>query len=98
MNSCQLSAHAQAHVHACSNTVILDSAQPIAPHHHHTTILHKIHTLEKKAFPSDIHAVTSQITHRNFNPLTSLVEVEPREGEICLRDEDIQKCIETHGE
>ncbi len=44
---------------------------------------------EKKAFPSDTHAVVSQILNHGFDPKTALVEVAPREGEETLRLEDI---------
>lgn len=44
---------------------------------------------EKKAFPSDTHAVTSQIKYHNFDPSIALVEVGPRDGEHTLRMEDI---------
>ncbi len=44
---------------------------------------------EKKAFPSDTHAVVSQIVYHGFDPKTALVEVGPREGEETLREEDI---------
>lgn len=53
-----------------------------------TTERFKIIT-EKKAFPSDTHAVVSQIVDRGFDPKTALVEVGPREGEDTLREEDI---------
>ena len=39
-----------------------------------TPIRHKI-LIEKKAFPSDIHAVTSQILHHQLDALTSLLEI-----------------------
>jgi len=57
---------------------------------------HKI-LIEKKAFPSDVHAVVSQIKHRGFDPETSLVEIAPREGETHLRDEDIEEAIKKEG-
>jgi len=58
---------------------------------------HKI-VIEKKAFPSDIHAVTSQIIHHNFDPATSLVEVAPRDGEALLRVEDIEAVLAAEGD
>lgn len=49
---------------------------------------------EKKAFPSDTHAVVSQILYHGLDPKTALVEVAPREGEDTLRLEDIlEVCI-----
>lgn len=44
---------------------------------------------EKRAFPSDTHAVASQIKHHGYDPAVALVEVAPREGEATLRMEDI---------
>ena len=46
---------------------------------------------EKKAFPSDTHAVVSQILLHGHDPAIALVEVGPREGEDTLRMEDILK-------
>ena len=49
---------------------------------------------EKKAFPSDTHAVVSQLLHHGLDPTTALVEVGPREGETTLRAEDIAEVRE----
>lgn len=57
---------------------------------------HKI-LMERGAFPSDHYAVKSQIQYHGFDPATSLVELTPREGETCLRDEDILSVIERIG-
>ena len=62
-----------------------------------TATKHKI-LIEKKAFPSDIHAVTSQIVHHHFDPHTSLIEVGPRDGEALIRLEDIEAIIDAEGE
>lgn len=58
---------------------------------------HKI-LVERGAFPSDQYAVKSQIRFHGFDPSSSLVEVAPRKGEHCLRDEDIGSLIEREGE
>ncbi|MGH9495588.1 MAG: kynureninase, partial [Candidatus Sulfotelmatobacter sp.] len=58
---------------------------------------HKI-VIERAAFPSDQYAVKSQISFHGFDPATSLIELTPREGEFCLRDEDIELLIEREGE
>jgi len=58
---------------------------------------HKI-LIESGAFPSDQYAVKSQIHFHNFDPATSLIELSPREGEPCLRDEDIDEFIEREGD
>lgn len=48
---------------------------------------------EKKAFPSDTHAVVSQIRHHGLDPASALVELGPREGETTLRAEDIAEVM-----
>ena len=54
--------------------------------------------IEKGAFPSDKYAVDSQLRWHGFAPETALVEVAPREGEHCIRLEDIEQAIETHSD
>lgn len=58
---------------------------------------HKI-LVERGAFPSDQYAVKSQINFHGFEPTSSLVELTPREGESCLRDEDIESLISREGD
>jgi kynureninase len=58
---------------------------------------HKI-VVECGAFPSDQYAVQSQIRFHGFDPATSLIELTPRAGEGCLRDEDIESEIEREGD
>ena len=58
---------------------------------------HKI-VVERGAFPSDQYAVKSQIRFHGFDPATSLIELTPRPGESCLRDEDIESLIERQGD
>ncbi len=57
---------------------------------------HKI-VIENGAFPSDQYAVKSQIAFHGFNPATSLIELQPRTGETCLRPEDIRETIDREG-
>jgi len=57
---------------------------------------HKI-VIERGAFPSDQYAVHSQIRFHSFDPATSLIELSPRPGESCLRDDDIDTVIEREG-
>jgi kynureninase len=61
-----------------------------------TTERHKI-LVEGGAFPSDQYAAKSQIRLHGFNPDSSLLELTPRDGETCLRDEDIEALIEREG-
>jgi len=58
---------------------------------------HKI-LVERGAFPSDQYAVKSQIQFHGFSPATSLLELTPREGESCVRDEDVESLIDREGE
>jgi kynureninase len=54
--------------------------------------------IERGAFPSDQYAVQSQIRFHGLDPAHALIELTPREGESCLRDEDIDALIEREGE
>jgi len=58
---------------------------------------HKI-LIESGAFPSDQYAVKSQIYFRGFDPAASLLEMAPRAGESCIREEDIQCLIDAEGD
>ncbi|RKP40041.1 kynureninase [Dimargaris cristalligena] len=53
--------------------------------------------MEAKAFPSDRYAVESQIRWHGLDPAEALVTLAPREGEHCLRTEDILEAIEKEG-
>ena len=53
--------------------------------------------IERGAFPSDQYAVKSQILFHGFDPAQSLLELTPRDGETCQRDEDIAEVIEREG-
>jgi len=58
---------------------------------------HKI-LMERGAFPSDRYAVVSQLRVHGFDPGASLIELAPRGGEDCLREEDVAQCIDREGE
>jgi kynureninase len=53
--------------------------------------------IERGAFPSDQYAVQSQILFHGFDIETSLIELTPRPGESCLREDDIDSLIEQSG-
>ncbi len=53
--------------------------------------------IEKSAFPSDRYAVASQLEFHGFSAAEHLIEVAPREGERCLRTEDLIACLEREG-
>ncbi len=54
--------------------------------------------IEADAFPSDKYAVESQIKFHGLSPDDCLIELKAREGEVCLREEDILEVIDTQGE
>jgi kynureninase len=53
--------------------------------------------LEAGAFPSDRHAVTSQIAWHGLDAATALIELAPRPGEHAIREEDLDAAIARHG-
>jgi kynureninase len=62
-----------------------------------TATRHKI-LMEGGAFPSDQYALRSQIRFHGFDPASSLVELRPRKGESCMREEDIDLLIDRDGD
>lgn len=54
--------------------------------------------IEYDAFPSDKYAVESQIKFHGFDPADALLELKAREGEACIRMEDIETILEEQGE
>jgi len=58
--------------------------------------------IDGPCFPSDVYAVRSQIRERahavGVDPDGALVWVDPREGEHCVREEDIEGAIAEHGD
>jgi kynureninase len=53
--------------------------------------------IEKGAFPSDRYAVESQIKFHERDAKDALIELAPREGEACLRTDDILNAVEREG-
>lgn len=51
---------------------------------------------EAKAFPSDQYAIESQVKFHGYNYEDAVIEVEPREGEHTIREEDILNTIEQN--
>ncbi len=58
---------------------------------------HKV-VVERGAFPSDQYAVKSQIRVHGYDPASCLIELTPRPGEFCIRDEDVSALLEREGE
>ena len=58
---------------------------------------HRI-VVERGAFPSDQYAVKSQIKVHGYDSGSALIELTPRPGEFCVREEDVDELIEHEGE
>ncbi|MEM7654958.1 MAG: kynureninase [Bacteroidota bacterium] len=53
--------------------------------------------VEADAFPSDLYAVSSQAAFHGYDADQAIVKLHPREGEHCLRTEDILAVLEAQG-
>lgn len=53
--------------------------------------------IERHAFPSDRYAAESQVRFHGLDPARDLIELEPRDGESCLRTDDVVAAIERDG-
>jgi len=56
---------------------------------------HKV-LIERSAFPSDRYAVVSQLRWHGFDD-SALIEIGPRDGESCLREDDIAAALDRDG-
>ncbi|MEE2834414.1 MAG: kynureninase [Myxococcota bacterium] len=54
--------------------------------------------IEGSAFPSDRYAVASQARFHGLDPAEAVIELQPRPGEDCLRQEDIEALLEREGD
>jgi len=79
------------------NSLTMNLHLMMASFYHPTAQRYKV-LIEHGAFPSDQYAVKSQIKFHNFDPVSSLLVLSPREGESCLRDEDIDEFIAREGD
>jgi len=52
---------------------------------------------EARAFPSDQYAFASQVRYHGLDPKEAIIELSPRNGEFCLREEDILDTIAKEG-
>lgn len=52
---------------------------------------------EKKAFPSDQYALESQVKFHGYDPKDAIIEIEPRQGEHTINDQDILDTISKFG-
>jgi len=53
--------------------------------------------IERHAFPSDRYAAESQVRFHGLDPAQDLIELAPRDGESCLRTDDVVAAIERDG-
>lgn len=53
--------------------------------------------MEAPVFSSDTYAAKSQIAFHNYDVDTGLIIIEPREGENCLRMEDVEQLLDEKG-
>lgn len=51
---------------------------------------------EAKAFPSDQYLLETHVRQRGFDPEEVIIEVQPREGEVAISEEDILATIQQH--
>jgi kynureninase len=72
------------------NLLLVSFYQPIAKR---TKIM-----MEAAAFPSDHYAIQQQVKFHGLNPTEHIILLHPREGEYCLRTEDILAQIELNKE
>ena len=54
--------------------------------------------MEARAFPSDRHAVESQIKLAGFDPNSALIELQPKPGQDCFEPTDILDAIHAAGD
>jgi kynureninase len=53
---------------------------------------------EAKMFPSDRYLLETQVRYHGFDPDDAIIEVEPREGEWLIREDDILQAIASHAD
>jgi len=78
------------------NTLTVNLHLMLVSFYRPTPARHRI-AIEANAFPSDRYAVESQIRFHGFDPLESLVELQPQPGESTLRTEDIVSFLQKEG-
>lgn len=54
--------------------------------------------IEAGAFPSDRYAAATHLQWHGLDPAETLIEIAPRDGEECIREEDIEALLARRGE
>jgi len=79
----------------CMNSLTANLHLMMVSFYRPTDLRHKI-LIEEHAFPSDHYAVESQIKFHGHDPAEAMVLLKPRDGEECLRLDDILAAIDEH--
>lgn len=53
--------------------------------------------MDEPAFPSDHYALQSQVRHHGLDPAECLLSIKPRDGENCVRLDDLEEVLENRG-
>ena len=77
----------------CMNSLTVNLHLMMATFYRPTKSRRKI-LMEEPAFPSDTYAIKTQIVHHGFDPNEALILARPRDGELTVRQEDIEAAIE----
>jgi kynureninase len=81
----------------CMNSLTVNLHLMMATFYRPTKSRFKI-LMEEPAFPSDTYAIKTQIAHHGFDPDDALVLARPRDGEVTVRQDDIEALLEKQGD
>src|SRR5450759_3673471 len=81
----------------CMNSLTVNLHLMMATFYRPTKSRNKI-LMEEPAFPSDTYAVKTQIVHHGLDPKEALVLARPRDGELTVRQDDIEGVLEKQGD
>ena len=89
-------AGARPHEVICMNSLTVNLHLMLATFYQPSKSRFKI-LMEEPAFPSDTYAIKSHMANRGIDPEGALILVAPRNGEYCVRHEDVECAIESAG-
>ncbi|MCK5369460.1 MAG: kynureninase [Cyclobacteriaceae bacterium] len=81
----------------CVNTLTTNLHMLLASFYRPTKDRCKI-LIEGDAFPSDRYAVASQVKWHGYDPKEAIVIIKPREGEVLIDQQNLEKIIENEGD